>query len=459
MNPRVLCLAGLLAAGTAASGSIHTCKGTNDLSRIAVTVVYFLPRDRPPVPDWRDRIDFAMRRVAAFHEREFSGLSVLDVRMPGEPLVSELTADKVREGDATAMFERMAAEARTRAGWPGHRDGAFPVLLMFSDQNHRELDDFTRTRIEDGAAVHEGHIGPDGRHHPGAKSGGSRARMDRSSGGGIALVTADGWRVPYEGSDCVAYHEGLGHTLGLPHPEPANRSVMSTAQYHMPIHRSWIDADQKQKMGWAPPVPPPPSNTLFGAFHASHEPATPLAGDPVRLDLSWPEGARVASIATAIQTDLFGPWHETAFRPPEGTPPAFVSLGAFSSATPVSWRVRVELADGRREELWGYFQVADPASRAFGYDYKFEPAGKRIWRTSGPDLWTELDPAGRLKVFRITVRGAEVDGRRGTVAAELPGKHLEVFIPDRGTPAPHLLFRLAGEKDWKALGEIHDSPR
>lgn len=459
MNVRVLVLGGLLAAGAAAAGPIHVYGGTNDLGRISVTVVYLLPRDRPPVPDWRDRIDFAMRRVAAFHEREFSGLSVLEVRMPGEPLVSELTADKVREGDATAMFERMAAEARNRLGWPGARDGSFPVLLLFSDQNHRELDDFTRTRIEDGVPVHEGHIGPDGRHHPGAKSGGSRARMDPRSGGGIALVTADGWRVPYEGSDCVAYHEGLGHTLGLPHPEPADRSVMSTAQYHMPIHRSWINADQKQRMGWAPPAAPPPSNTLFGAFHARHEPAGPRTGEPVRLDLSWPEGARVARITTATQTALFGPWHEAVLRPPEGTPPAFVALGAFSGATPVSWRIRVELADGRREELWGYFQVADPASRSFWYDYRFEPAGKRIWRTAGPDLWTELDPAGRLKVFRIAARDSDAGGARGTLATELPGRHMEVFIPDRGARPGHLLFRLAGEKDWKALGEIHDFPR
>jgi len=459
MNVRLLVLGGLLAAGAATAGPIHAYGGTNDLGRISVTVVYFLPRDRPPVPDWRDRIGFAMRRVAAFHEREFSGLSVLDARMPGEPLVSELTADKVREGDATAMFERMAAEARHRLGWPGARDGSFPVLLLFSDQNHRELDDFTRTRIEDGVPVHEGHVGPDGRHHPGAKSGGSRARMDPRSGGGIALVTADGWRVPYEGSDCVAYHEGLGHTLGLPHPEPADRSVMSTAQYHMPIHRSWINADQKQGMGWAPAAAPPPSNTLFGAFHARHEPAEPRTGEPVRLDLSWPEGARVARITTATQTALFGPWHEAVLRPPEGTPPAFVALGAFSGATPVSWRIRVELADGRREELWGYFQAADPASRSFWYDYRFEPAGKRIWRAAGPDLWTELDPTGRLKVFRIAARDSDVGGARGTLATELPGRHMEVFIPDRGARPGHLLFRLTGEKDWKALGEIHDFPR
>ena len=451
--------AGLLAAGMAAAGPVHTFRGTNDLSRIDVTVVYFLPRDRPPMPDWRDRIGYAMRRVAAFHEREFSGLSRLVVRLPDEPLVSERPVDQVREGDANAMFERMVAEARTRLRWPGEPAGAFPVLLIFSDQNFRELDDFSRTRIEDGVPVHEGNIAPDGRHHPGAASGGSRARMDPRSGGGVALVTADGWRVPYEGSDCVAYHEGLGHTLGLPHPEPADRSVMSTAQYHWPIHRTWIDADQKREMGWTPPEASPPSNLLFGAFSARHEPAVPRTGEPVRLALTWPDGIRVARVTAGVQLALFGPWTESSLVPAGGTPPASVDLGAFSAAGPVAWRIRVELGDGRREEIWGYLQVADPAARQFWYDYRFDPPGKRIWRTAGPDLLTELDPAGRLKVFRVTARDVEANGARGTVAVELPGRPLEVFIPDRGRSPGMLLFRRDGRAAWNALGEIHDFPR
>ena len=52
---------------------LHTYGGTDDVSRVEVLAVYFLPRGRTPVPDWRDRIEYYARRVEAFHRREFSG--------------------------------------------------------------------------------------------------------------------------------------------------------------------------------------------------------------------------------------------------------------------------------------------------------------------------------------------------------------------------------------------------
>jgi hypothetical protein len=114
--------------------------------------------------------------------------------------------------------------------WPGERDG-FPIILVLSEINWRELDDFTRTRSVDGETRHEGNVSGDGRHFPGAESGGARAFYDANRGIGVGLVSADGWRVPYSGSDCVVYHEGVGHAIGLPHPEPGDDSVMGFAQY------------------------------------------------------------------------------------------------------------------------------------------------------------------------------------------------------------------------------------
>jgi hypothetical protein len=65
-----------------------------------------------------------------------------------------------------------------------------------------------------------------------------------------------------------------------------------------------------------------------------------------------------------IQTDIFGPWLEVPApiadpaRPPDGVP-----LPTFDRPTPVSYRVDVELEDGRRSELWGYFQVRERPDR------------------------------------------------------------------------------------------------
>ena len=67
---------------------------------------------------------------------------------------------------------------------------------------------------------------------------------------GVGLVSGDGWRVPYSGSDCAVYHEGIGHPVGLPHPEPLDDSVMGTAQYKYWINQTWVNRSQKQALGW-----------------------------------------------------------------------------------------------------------------------------------------------------------------------------------------------------------------
>ena len=59
--------------------------------------------------------------------------------------------------------------------------------------------------------THEGNLAEDGRHFPVAESGGARVNYDAEKAHGVGLAHADGWRVPYSGSDCVIYHEGVGH--------------------------------------------------------------------------------------------------------------------------------------------------------------------------------------------------------------------------------------------------------
>jgi hypothetical protein len=88
--------------------------GTDDVSRVEVLAVYFLPRGRTPVPDWRDRIEYYARRVEAFHRREFSGQSVINVKILPEPFVSEMTPDQIRGADADSVFFRTLNSIRDR---------------------------------------------------------------------------------------------------------------------------------------------------------------------------------------------------------------------------------------------------------------------------------------------------------------------------------------------------------
>jgi hypothetical protein len=236
-----------------------------------------------------------------------------------------------------------------------------------SDINWRELDDFQRTIVVDGKARFEGSVDQEGRHFPGAESGGSRATYLPEEGVGLGLVSGDGWRVPYSGSDCPIYHEGIGHPIGLPHPEPEDDSVMGVAQYKGWLSQTWLNESQKKALGWLPKAGAATtkdpaamrSGDLFTTFTAIPSPTVPKPGEPVNLKLTWPEGARLKGLKVRLETDLNGPWTSRPV-PSSDRPPPTVDLGKFDRPTPVSYRVDAALQDGQSVELWGYFKV-EPA--------------------------------------------------------------------------------------------------
>lgn len=355
---RFLVLGILLSVASTAVAGPTTYDGKHDIGTVNLTVVYFVPSDRVPLPDWKDRVNYFVRRVTAFHDRELDGTSAIKANLHPTPLVTERATVDLRQGDQNRLFYDTMNEVKALLKWKPDPANGFPLLLVLSDINWRELDDFRRVRTVDEKEVHEGHVARNGRHFPGAESGGARAVYLSSPGYGMGLVSADGWRVPYSGSDCVVYHEGLGHSIGLPHPDPIDNSVMGTAQYQFWIHETRLNPFQKGKLGWQPPqAEPDRSSDLFTHFTALPEPLVPKAGDAVLLALKWPKGARLRGLSVRVQTELFGTWEATPTDAPKGWLPEHVRLKAFDRPTPVSYRVDVTLDDGQTTELWGYFQV------------------------------------------------------------------------------------------------------
>lgn len=333
---------------------LRTFDGKYDIARIQVAVVYFVPCDRTALPDWEARVRYFCRRIERFHAREFSGQSTLTTAIQPQPFVSRKNSTELRSGDRDFIFFQTLQEVADRLDFVRREPGPFPILLVLSDINWRELDDFHRLRAGDGQF--EGQI-IEGRHFPGAASGGARSLYWADRGVGWGLVSADGWRVPYAGSDCVVYHEGVGHPIGLPHPEPANDSVMSVAQYRFWINQSWIDETQKLKLGWVPPASPAArKQDLFSVFTTLPKPLCPQPSDEVALQLTWPAESRTRRCTVQLQTDLFGPWYQLPGQA-AGPAPQAISLGRFDRPTPVSYRVDATLEDGQDVEMWGYFQV------------------------------------------------------------------------------------------------------
>ncbi len=365
---------GIVDANKSAIGGTKTWDGNHPTSSIEVTLVYFVPVDRKPLPDWKERIGYYRRRIELFHTREFQGQSKLKTVLHPMPLISQLTTAELRQGDADRIFFRTLQETASRLKFPGNKGQAFPILLVFSEINWRPLDDFYRLKPFKNRLSFEGTY-KDGEHFPGASAGGARATYFAHQRMGWGLVSADGWRVPYRGSDCVVYHEGCGHTVGLPHPEPADPTVMSLGQYCGWLNESWLNKQQKIRLGWRPasldstpekehgqsgkPQPNPSLQqqiTLFSHFRALPHPRVPRPGQPVQLKLDWPEKAHLESLQVRFQTAIGGPWVSVP-QSWKKHAPATADLGVFERATPVSYRVDARLKDGSTAELWGYFQV------------------------------------------------------------------------------------------------------
>lgn len=335
---------------------MKTWDGRHSIEKIDVTVVYFVPSDVEPLKDWQARANYFCRRIEQFHAREYGGQSSLTASLLPEPLISDMSTEALREGDGDAIFFRTLRETDQRLQFATETHGSFPILLVLSEINWRPLDDFYRLKPIGEGFEFEGQL-IDNQHFPGARSGGARATYLANEGKGWGLVSADGWRVPYRGSDCVVYHEGVGHTVGLPHPEPGNGSVMSFGQYQGWLSESWLDKEQKLRMGWNPdlPVPENPQLDLFTTFRALPDPLVPQPHETVKLVLDWPDNVGVTSCNVQIQTDVRGPWVQVATG--SGTELDFIEIGQFDRPTPVSYRVDATVADGRTAELWGYFQV------------------------------------------------------------------------------------------------------
>lgn len=355
----ILLLFALAKLSAAQPQPLKTWDGKYPIDKIEVTVVYFVAKDRQALPDWRERVDYFCRRIVKFHQREFQEQSTLTTVVHPEPLVSERTTAELQDGDGDFTFFTTLREADRRLNHATGERTAYPILLVLSDSNWRNLEDFYRLRTDEGREPRfEGQLNV-GRHFPGAEAGGARATYLADRGVGWGLVSADGWRVPYSGTDCVVYHEGVGHPIGLPHPRDGNNSVMSLGQYVGWISESWLDDDQKERLGWQKPEKPAAKDDLFSTFTAWPSPRIPQPGQPVALQCRWPAEAQLAKLRVRVQTELFGPWVDVGPASPSAPQPApaEIPLTTFDRPTPVSYRIDAELADGQTVELWGYFQV------------------------------------------------------------------------------------------------------
>ncbi len=343
---------------------IHTFGGQDNIQHIHVYAVYYLFQSATPLSDWNERVDYHLQRAQKFHHRELASQSRLTYSIYPKPFNATKPKNEFPRDDVNAFYWHIINDV-WHSGMIEFATGSFPILLVFSDMNFSPgYDDWSRTCSGKGCpfpAPHsdcQGWITDQGEDRPGSRCGGARSVYWPEKHIGLGLVTADGWRVPIKGSDCVVYHEGIGHAIGLPHPEPLNNSVMGLAQYVDSIQKTWIDEDQKEKLGWQKTEIN--RSDLFSTFEVFHTPSKPSKKDSVTITAKFPSRFTGCSITAEYQTTL-----TESFQKIE-TP----SIKKRDSITYVSWilpsrpvgncvgyRIRICSSDKSTETIWNYFQI------------------------------------------------------------------------------------------------------
>ena len=292
-----------------------------------------LPRAQGPaaLTDWRDRVDYYTRRIEKFHARESNGKSKLNIKVHPEPLVVQKSSDELRGNDANQAFFNSTNAARDALKWPGE-GRRLPDRPRPERDQPAKVRRFTSTDRRRQADARGEPLAEDGRHFPARNRAGRGPITTPPKGHGVGLVNAHGWRVPYSGSDCVIYHEGVGHAIGLPHPEPGDDSVMCFAQYHFWINETWvIPSRRRPSAGATAPRRPLPDHSAATTSSPRSRPCKPpssrsgSAGGPgIRLA----ENGEARTIKVRIQTDLREDWR-TIPNDLKGELPATLSIGAF----------------------------------------------------------------------------------------------------------------------------------
>lgn len=346
------------------TGGVHALGSSDCLRQIGVEVFYYVPRDSKPLNDWFERIEYLMKRAQKFHRREFAGQSDFTYRIHEAPFIASVANSDMPRDDANGFYWYIINEV-WNSGQAIFQTGEFPIILVFSDHNYSpSYDDWSRECSGLGCIFPEPHIDcagyvrPDGEDRPGSRCGGARAVFWPQKHIGLGLVTADGWKTPLLGSDCVVYHEGIGHSIGLPHPEPINDSVMGLAQYVDGIHKTWIDDAQKEALGWQKVTVD--KTKLFSNFNVEHSPHRPTADQPVQITATYPERYHDSPIQAEYQTSLTEPFQkldpQVAWTK-DGYYNVLWTIKPIELGKSIAYRVRIAAANGETEEIWHYYKI------------------------------------------------------------------------------------------------------
>ncbi len=351
---------------SSANSNLHVYGSTDSIDIIGVQVVYYVPFDSEPLLDWRERIESHMHRVKKFHARELGNQSELNYTIYPSPFIASATKDEFPQDDVNRFYWHIINEV-WHSGKLSFNANSFPIILVFSDNNFSPgYNDWIRECngkdciFPPPHSKCAGYVKENGEDRPGTRCGGARSVFWPEKHMGFGLVTADGWRVPIKGTDCVVYHEGIGHAIGLPHSEPLDNSVMGLAQYVDSINKTWLNEKQKKKLGYKPTTND--KKDLFTHFEVSHSPSRPLALKPVKIQATFPRHIKIKRLKAEYQTALRSPFQslgKATLTYSKKSKIATWCIPPIQIGESIAYRVRLETESHGSEEIWNYYKIRE----------------------------------------------------------------------------------------------------
>ncbi|MGH7129271.1 MAG: hypothetical protein ACREIV_11935, partial [Planctomycetaceae bacterium] len=199
--------------------------------------------------------------------QQFGGLSQVTFELYG-PVIGERTSQEYRDlGDG--FYGEMLSEVRKldldgELGDPVAQSAAAPsaagdptmtVYLIFADWGLEDVDPNDAYQWLHDHNYFIGRNAPYGTdlgdiRQAGGSRGGYRGVHSQIGPYGAGIVTEEGWKHPeIRGTAIVAYHEGLGHSLGMPHPaDDVATGVMGQAMYRTTLENSYVEPSILIKM-------------------------------------------------------------------------------------------------------------------------------------------------------------------------------------------------------------------
>lgn len=215
------------------------------LANVAIRAFYVVPKDRAPYATWNSRVTDLAQQAASFHEREFGGASHAMVAVYPNVVVSTKTTQELRQ----VSFQRDFCEQVSKIVPPNRN--TFTSYAVFADfGEYDNVNGFCEANQKNIAPTCSARAGSPTIAQCFGSASDYLSDFYGSGYMGCGVITEDGWKNDIPGVSSVVYHEGVGHTMAMPHLKPPSQTGVMGLAYSrcLDLNATYVEPEIKAKM-------------------------------------------------------------------------------------------------------------------------------------------------------------------------------------------------------------------